>query len=91
MKRTNFGWALDQLKAGGRVSRLGWHKSGMYLGLQNPDEHSANTLPYIYLCIPKDKQVNTESELGGVVAYDRIPWLASQTDILADDWVGIEG
>lgn len=50
--------------------------------LQVPDEHSKMTLPYIYIEYP-----------AGHPAYpngSRVPWLASQTDILADDWVIVE-
>ena len=86
MDKTDFGCALTQLKAGAYVTRRGWHLAGMYLGLQNPDEYSANTLPYVYLCIP----IGAQSEPGGTITvYDRVPWLASQTDMLAEDWANI--
>lgn len=65
------GWALDQMRKGLRVCREGWNGRGMWLALQTPDEHSKMTLPYIYMSTVQ----------GGLV-----PWLASQTDILADDW-----
>ena len=67
----NFGRALDALKASLRVSRAGWNGKGMWLALQWPDARSKMTLPYIYM----------KTAQGGLV-----PWLASQTDILADDW-----
>lgn len=67
----NFGEAIEALKRGDRVSREGWNGKGMWLALQTPDEHSKMSLPYIYM-----KTVG-----GGLV-----PWLASQTDMLADDW-----
>lgn len=67
----NFGEALAHLKGGHWVSRTNWNGKGMWLGLQKPDEHSMMTLPYVYM-----KTVD-----GGIV-----PWVASQTDILADDW-----
>ena len=50
----------------------------MWLLLQTPDANSKMTLPYIYIEYPK-----------GHPAYplgSRVPWLASQTDILANDW-----
>lgn len=67
----DFGWALNTLKAGARVSRGGWNGKGMYLELQQPDEHSKMTLPYIFMYTAQG---------------DRVPWLASQTDMLGDDW-----
>lgn len=74
----DFGWALNQLKKGLRVHRAGWNGKGMWLELQVPDEHSKMTRPYIFIEYPVDH-----------AAYPkgcRVPWLASQTDILASDW-----
>ena len=71
MRPKNFGWALEQLRAGHDVCRDGWNGKGMWLRLQLPDEHSKMTLPYIYMCTVQGKLV---------------PWLASQTDMLAEDW-----
>lgn len=77
--RMEIGEALDVLRAGGKVRRIGWNGAGLWLELQTPDEHSKMTLPYLYLNYPV-----------GSAAYPngaRVPWLASQTDILAEDWV----
>lgn len=71
----NFGDALASLKAGAKVSREGWNGKGMWLGLQVPDAHSKMGLPYIYM-----------STVGGKL----VPWLASQTDVLAEDWNVVE-
>lgn len=67
----SFSRAVEILKEGGRVARTGWNGKGMWLELQVPDQHSKMTLPYIYMKTADNHQV---------------PWLASQTDILADDW-----
>lgn len=72
-----FGLALECLKKGMHVCRAGWNGKGMWLELQRPDEHSKMTLPYVYLNYPSDAQ-NTPGA--------RVPWLASQTDMLAEDW-----
>lgn len=69
---TDFGWALRQLKLGYKVAREGWNGKGMYLALQRPDFNSKMTLPYIYMKTVQDNLV---------------PWLASQTDMLAEDWM----
>lgn len=74
----NFGQALVWLKKGKAVYRTGWNGKGMWLQLQTPDANSKMTLPYIYIEYPK-----------GHPAYpngSRVPWLASQTDLLAEDW-----
>jgi hypothetical protein len=67
----NFGWALEMLRDGRRVCREGWNGRGMYLELQVPDEHSKMTLPYIFM---------------QTVQGNLVPWLASQTDLLSEDW-----
>jgi hypothetical protein len=67
----SFGKAIEHLKAGRFVARAGWNGKGMWLGLQVPDAHSKMGLPYIYM---------------STVTGQLVPWLASQTDVLADDW-----
>lgn len=74
----DFGGAIAALKIGKRVVRAGWNGRGMWLHLQIPDANSKMTLPYIYIEYPY-----------GHIAYpegSRVPWLASQTDMLAEDW-----
>ncbi len=73
----NFGQAIEALKTGGKVSRSGWNGKGLWVEMQRPDEYSKMTLPYLYLNYPADA-ANTPGA--------RVPWLASQTDILAEDW-----
>lgn len=76
-----FGGALTALKAGERVARLGWNGKGIYLELQRPDAHSKMTLPYIYI-VTNGLVTDNPNAPKGVV-----PWLASQTDMLSDDWI----
>ncbi len=71
----NFGQAIEWLEAGHKVARAGWNGKGMWLALQVPDAHSKMSLPYIYMKTADDKLV---------------PWLASQTDVLAEDWLVVE-
>jgi len=70
----DFGQAIKLLKAGKKVSRIGWNGLGQWLMLQVPDEHSKMKCPYIYI-----------SPVGG----DLVPWLPSQSDILSDDWIEV--
>lgn len=72
----NIGWAVKQMQDGERVTRRGWNGPGQYLELQSPDAQSKMTLPYIYI---------------RTVQGDLVPWLASQTDILAIDWEVVNG
>ena len=76
----NFGVALIALRAGNRVIRSGWNGNGIFIALQVPDEHSKMTQPYIYIDTLGLETSNPKAPKG------RVPWLASQTDMLAEDW-----
>lgn len=67
----SFSYALNFLKSHKKVARKGWNGKGMWLMIQWPDAYSKMTLPYIYM---KTADNNI------------VPWLASQTDLLAEDW-----
>lgn len=67
----DFGQALHLLVQGKKVTRTGWNGKDMWLALQTPDEHSKMRRPYIYM-----------SPVDG----DLVPWVASQSDLLAIDW-----
>ncbi len=73
----DFGEALNKLRSGQKVQRMGWNGKGLWLELQTPDEHSKMTLPYIFMSYPADAKTTPGA---------RVPWLASQTDMLAEDW-----
>lgn len=70
----DFGAALEELKRGGRVARLGWNGKGMWIALQAPTKLSKMTRQYIYM---------------KTVSGDLVPWVASQTDLLATDWQSV--
>lgn len=78
-----FGLAIEALKQGKRVARAGWNGKGMWLAMiqraswqvdpavNGTGNYSLNALPWI-----------------GMKTADEgfVPWLASQTDMLAEDW-----
>lgn len=80
MEFTDFGWALNQLRNGKRVRRGGWNGKGIFIELQRPDEHSKMTSPYIFIDTTGLQTDNSDAP------KSRVPWLASQTDMLAEDW-----
>ena len=91
----NFGQALEALKAGRRVSRSGWNGKGMYLWLL-----PAAKVPAAWCKEPHLKELAEAN--GGTL--DCLPsirmktadgkvltgWLASQTDMFAEDWGIVE-
>ena len=76
----NFGKALEALEDGSKVSREGWNGRGIFLALQVPDVNSKMTSPYIYI----DTTGLITNNAGAPKSL--VPWLASQTDMLAKDW-----
>ncbi len=91
---TTFGEAIEALKQGKRVAREGWNGKGMFLFLLP----SGDKIPTKVIHDPALRAV-IESEVGGDTfdAYGSIRmftadkkiltgWLASQTDILSEDW-----
>lgn len=71
MNTRTFGEALYNLRQGKKVTRWGWNGKGMWLALQEPDDNSQMSKPYIYIAVADGNFV---------------PWTASQTDLLAEDW-----
>ncbi|MFC0969617.1 Gp49 family protein [Pasteurella multocida] len=82
-----FGYAIDLLKAGKQVARKGWNGKGMYLFLV-----CGETVRYHI----NQQYFHTQLDDAGMQCLDAIymktadnklvPWLASQTDVLATDW-----
>ena len=82
----NFGEALKYLKRGLKVARKGWNGKEMYL-LLVPSENWG-IIDKIGLGIPKG---NLLDWIGMKTADGKfVPWLASQTDMLAEDWIFVE-
>ena len=75
----NFGQAFEQVKQG-KGMRLPQWKTDVVIRAQYPDEHSKMTQPYIYIDTTDLVTNNLAAPKG------RVPWLASQTDMLAEDW-----
>jgi len=75
-----FGQAVEALKDGKKVTRAGWNGKAMYLIFVAATRYELDAI------------LGLDQELRpfiGMVTADNtfVPWLASQTDILAEDWV----
>lgn len=84
-EKTNreFGWALSVLKEGGKVCRAGWNGKGLWLEMCVPGDGDQMTLPFICICYPSTP-ASVTAPANHINA--RVPWIASQTDVLAEDW-----
>jgi len=78
----DFSTALDELKKWNKVARKWWNGKWLFITLQEPTESSKMTRPYLYITAPAGNWGYDKEEL--------IPWLASQSDLLSEDWVIVE-
>ena len=82
----SFGHAVKLLKLGMRVSRAGWNGKGMFLFLVPGSTFKVNRPPLLGI-YREGKEINYCPHIDMRTADNKIvPWLASQTDILAEDW-----
>lgn len=99
-REMTFGKALEALKQGKRIARKGWNGNGMWIvlmtGMRLPPYNTQDT----------DRKVNdrTAKWIGEDTPLETMPyiamwtaqktwqpgWLASQADMLAEDWVVID-
>lgn len=59
METQDFAWALEQLRAGKIVCRSGWHREGLYIGLQPPEAYA---LAYLWLQVGRNRVPWTPSQ-----------------------------
>lgn len=82
----DFSKALSLLKKGKKIYRNGWNGKGLHIEQQVPDENSKMTRSYMYIVMPK----GSTNQLGASsLDVDRVPWVPSQTDLVAEDWAFI--
>lgn len=84
-----FGSAIDAMKGGERVARKGWNGRGMWLILvagSNGIRPDSGT-PYSNAGLTDKVNINPHIDMHTATGEMQPGWLASQADILADDWV----
>lgn len=94
-KNLDFGNAIRALKAGKKVAREGWNGKGMWLSIQ---EGSTITHEQARGGAAKARAEEGATEIKILPHIDMraadgsivVGWLASQTDMLAEDWTIIE-
>jgi hypothetical protein len=86
----NFGEAIQALKTGNKVARTGWNGKGMFLFLVPGSTFKVNRAPLLGI-YPEGTEINYNAHIDMKTADNKIvPWLASQTDVLAEDWYIVE-
>ena len=85
----DFGWALSLLRSGKKVMREGWNGKGMWISLQkaypqgipiNQNTAESTGIPEGTVCVFRPYLMMKS------VDNAFVPWVASPSDLLADDW-----
>ena len=86
----DFGAAIHALKQGKQVARIGWNGKGMFLFLVPGSTFQVNRPPLLGI-YPEGTTINYHAHIDMKTADGTVvPWLASQTDVLAEDWLVVE-
>lgn len=93
MESSDFSWALRRLVFDGmKIQREGWNGKGMWLVYQKgyPDGIPINANTAESTGIPEGTVCKFRPYIMMYTAQgDFVPWVASQTDLLADDWTSV--
>lgn len=84
----NFGQAIEALKQGKKVARAGWNGKGMWLILV-PGSLGIRPVagtPYSKAGLTSNININPHVDMFTAQGDMQPGWLASQTDLLAEDW-----
>lgn len=82
-----FSGALSALKHGARVARKGWNGKDMFLFLVPGSRFAVNRPPLLGI-YEEGAMIDYHAHIDMKTAQgDVVPWLASQTDMLAEDWL----
>jgi hypothetical protein len=86
----NFGQAIEHLKQGNKVARAGWNGKGMFLVyIKGSVVAPYNSTPYHdnkIMDIDGKVTINPHIDMLTATGEMQPGWLASQTDMLAEDW-----
>ena len=75
-KNKGFEWAIEQLKNGSAVTREGWNGKNQFIKLASE----------VYYSVPEGLHVGGKAIIFFGTSGVQVGWLASQGDMLAEDW-----
>ncbi len=86
----DFSDILDEIKSGKKVARSGWNGKGMFIFLVPGSQFKVNRAPLLGI-YPEGTEIDYCPHIDMKTADGKVvPWLASQTDIMAEDWEIVE-
>lgn len=86
----NFGEALEALKAGKKVARAGWNGKNQFLFLVIGETLEYQTKANLECLEGKELHHPDVIAIKTTIGDIQVGWLASQTDMLATDWIVVE-
>lgn len=82
----DFGMAIHHLKQGKKAARSGWNGKGMFLFLVPGSTFKVNRPPLLGI-YEEGHEINYLPHIDMKTATGEVvPWLASQSDVLSEDW-----
>jgi hypothetical protein len=86
MEEQGIGWAVKQMHNGSLVGRSGWNGKGMFLFLVPGSRFKVNRAP-LNVIFPEGTEIDYRPHVDMKTADGQIvPWVCSQSDLLATDW-----
>ena len=82
----NFGLALEAAKRGKRIARAGWNGKGQYVELGKNIYYKHEDEPTLMAC---HDDIGSQALVFCGIRGRQVGWLASQSDMLAEDWMVI--
>jgi len=82
--------ALKLIKEGKKVARQNWNGKNMFVFLVSGSTFKVNRAPLLGI-YPEGTEINYRSHIDmKTVDGSIVPWIASQSDLLSDDWQIVE-
>jgi hypothetical protein len=86
----NFSDALNSIKQGSKMAREGWNGKDMFVFLVPGSTFQVNRPPLMGI-YPEGTQIDYHAHIDMRTADGQVvPWVASQSDLLAEDWVSVQ-
>ena len=88
--KMSFSNALCRLRAGRKITREGWNGKGMFLYLVPGSQFNVNRPPLLGI-YPEGTSIDYRPHIDmKTVDGSCVPWVASQSDLLSDDWIEVD-
>jgi len=86
----DFGTALNGLKSGKKVARDGWNGKNMFLFLVPGSIFTVNRKPLLGI-YPEGTEIVYRPHIDmKTVGGQIVPWVASQSDLIEEDWFFVD-